>query len=136
MRLCSLLTLLFVAKIVILAFAGLDENAFFAKFLKKTKNMNPSERAAALEEDESIEEEHEALARDSEAKSRPEHETNKNMRNRFVSALFAQEGLGVDFCSFVVVDQILWELDGRKKSAIAHVRQPLFGFVVVCLFVV
>jgi len=85
---------------------GLAEDKFFAKFLKQTKGLNAAERAAALEANEDIEVQHQALARDEEAKSRPDHAVNAN----------------VHFNAFVCVDGVMWELDGRKKTPIAHGR--------------
>jgi len=87
----------------------LDKHKFFAKFYSETKSMSASERAAALEANTDIEVTHQAVANDSEAKSRLDNASNVNLH----------------FIAFVCVDGHMWELDGRKKRPICHGKSSL-----------
>jgi len=66
--------------------------------------MTPGQRAQALEEDDDIEEKHQTVASDPDAKSDVNNEFNDNLH----------------FNCFVCVDNVLYELDGRKKRPINH----------------
>eukprot|EP00455_Lapot_gusevi_P012231 TRINITY_DN1574_c0_g1_i1.p1 TRINITY_DN1574_c0_g1~~TRINITY_DN1574_c0_g1_i1.p1 ORF type:complete len:252 (-),score=129.91 TRINITY_DN1574_c0_g1_i1:78-803(-) len=79
-----------------------EEEKFFAKFHAATKNMTPDERAAALEVNDDIEVEHQAVA--SQGESRVEDIENVNLH----------------FIAFVHVNGSLYELDGRKAFPINH----------------
>lgn len=81
----------------------LVKDKFFSKFYDQTKDMDPSERAKALEKNEDIEEEHQVVAR-AEGTSSVSHSTNMNMH----------------FNAFTVVDGCLYEFDGRKERPINH----------------
>jgi len=62
--------------------------------------MSPGQRAQALEENDDIEEKHQSVASDPDAKSDANNEFNDNLH----------------FNCFVCVDNALYELDGRKKK--------------------
>jgi len=66
--------------------------------------MSPGQRAQALEENDDIEEKHQSVASDPDAKSDANNEFNDNLH----------------FNCFVCVDNALYELDGRKKRPINH----------------
>eukprot|EP00478_Filoreta_tenera_P001867 GABV01001908.1.p2 GENE.GABV01001908.1~~GABV01001908.1.p2 ORF type:complete len:216 (-),score=115.10 GABV01001908.1:11-658(-) len=80
----------------------LDEDKFFAKFKKETANMNPDERAKALEDNRDIEEEHQVVAAAGESK------------------IEDIERINLHFVALVNIDGHLYELDGRKPFPINH----------------
>lgn len=80
----------------------LTDGSFFANFLAKTKALTPDERAAALDEDESISEEHESIAVAGVTDASDAMQTN------------------LHFIAFVSVDGDLYELDGRKSGPVNH----------------
>lgn len=73
------------------------------KFFEKTSKMNPEERAAFLEKDESIRVMHESSAQEGQTE-----------------APSADERVNLHFISFVNVGGQLYELDGRKPFPIVH----------------
>ena len=78
-------------------------SGFFEEFVKKTKDMTPDERAKAIEEDDTLEVEHQEIAVDQAASS-----------NAHI------EDVDLHFIAFVEVDGHLYELDGRQKHPINH----------------
>uniref|UniRef100_A0A7S2VUH0 Ubiquitin carboxyl-terminal hydrolase n=1 Tax=Norrisiella sphaerica TaxID=552664 RepID=A0A7S2VUH0_9EUKA len=80
----------------------LKETTFLAKFLASTKNMDASARAKALEESKDLEVEHQVVARAGKTKAN------------------AREFANLHFISFVAVNDVLYELDGRKSQPISH----------------
>eukprot|EP00467_Chlorarachnion_reptans_P025402 CAMPEP_0114506358 /NCGR_PEP_ID=MMETSP0109-20121206/11385_1 /TAXON_ID=29199 /ORGANISM="Chlorarachnion reptans, Strain CCCM449" /LENGTH=732 /DNA_ID=CAMNT_0001684941 /DNA_START=785 /DNA_END=2980 /DNA_ORIENTATION=+ len=95
-----------------------EEGKFFAKFLKETKEMNASERAAALGESKDLEEQHEVVAREGKTKAT------------------AREFANLHFIAFVKVDEVLYELDGRKSQPITHGKTSGASFLEDALKVV
>ncbi|CAL1582519.1 unnamed protein product [Knipowitschia caucasica] len=73
------------------------------KFIEKTFQMNPEERAAFLEQDESIRVTHESSAQEGQTE-----------------APSADERVNLHFISFVNVGGQLYELDGRKPAPVVH----------------
>ncbi|KAA0155167.1 hypothetical protein FNF29_01918 [Cafeteria roenbergensis] len=71
-------------------------------FVSKTKDMSADDKAAALEADEELEEEHKKTATDESA------------------AVLETEDVYTHFIAFVQKDGCLYELDGRKDSPINH----------------
>lgn len=76
----------------------LKPDSFFAHFLAETKDLSPDARAVKLEENQSISEEHEAIAS--------------------AGVTDAQESMNTNlhFIAFVPCDGDLYELDGRKSG--------------------
>lgn len=83
--------------------APYEKGGFFDKFFEKVKDMNPDERAKALEVDNEIEKFH-------------AHAVNEG-QSRVPDA---SENVDMHFVAFVEVDNHLYELDGRKKFPIDH----------------
>lgn len=81
----------------------LAEDSSLNGFLDRTKDMSPEERGQELEMDESICEMHESLAKEGQSQA-PEED----------------EDTGLQFITFVNVDEQLYELDGRKQFPINH----------------
>lgn len=88
-------------------------------FFEKTSKMNPEERAAFLEKDESIRVTHESSAQEGQTE-----------------APSADERVNLHFISFVNVGGQLYELDGRKPFPVVHGKTSEETFledaVVVC----
>jgi ubiquitin carboxyl-terminal hydrolase L3 len=80
----------------------LKPDSFFATFLERTKNLSADERAQALDDDQSISEEHEQIASAGVTDAVDAMQTN------------------LHFISFVAVDGDLYELDGRKAGPVNH----------------
>jgi len=80
------------------------KDSFFSKFLAQTANMTPAERAQALEDNDDIEEKHQAVASDVTATSDVNNSFNDNLH----------------FNCFTLIDGSLYELDGRKQRPINH----------------
>uniref|UniRef100_A0A8C6S9U1 Ubiquitin carboxyl-terminal hydrolase n=1 Tax=Neogobius melanostomus TaxID=47308 RepID=A0A8C6S9U1_9GOBI len=80
-----------------------ESDSMLKKFLEKTSKMNPEERAAFLEKDETIRVTHESSAQEGQTE-----------------APSADERVNLHFISFVNVGGQLYELDGRKPFPIVH----------------
>ena len=83
-------------------FLDLDENKFFGKFLKETKELDENERAKRLETNKDIESGHQAVAELGQ------------------SSIEDVEDVNLHFLCFTVKGGHLYELDGRKKFPINH----------------
>lgn len=84
---------------------NLAEGKFWSNFARETKGMNPMERARALEANEDIESEHQAVAAsDSSGGSDADHAIHANLH----------------FIIFTAVDGDMYEFDGRKERPINH----------------
>ncbi|CAN8066677.1 unnamed protein product [Agarophyton chilense] len=81
----------------------LRENSFLDNFLKTTKEMDSSQRATKLQEDDSLDSIHEEFAQQGQT-----------------SAPSADEKVEVHFICFVERDGMLYELDGRKGYPVNH----------------
>lgn len=81
-----------------------EKGKFFADFLDKTAKLSPSERAKVLQESPALEQSHQEIAQDPEAKSHVEDPNNVNLH----------------FNCFVCIDGVLYELDGRKTGPVNH----------------
>lgn len=81
----------------------IDPSAFFARFITRTADMTPDERAVALQEDDEVEVAHgdAVLGGQSHVPS-------------------VEERINSHFIALVNIDGILVELDGRKETPIAH----------------
>jgi ubiquitin carboxyl-terminal hydrolase L3 len=80
----------------------LTEGKFWSNFYNETTNMDNKARAEALNENEDIEEEHQAVA--SSGSSNADHAFNDNLH----------------FIVFTAVNGNLYELDGRKNFPVNH----------------
>ncbi|GAV88994.1 Peptidase_C12 domain-containing protein [Cephalotus follicularis] len=78
----------------------LSEGSFLDRFFKSTANMDPSERAAFLENDRELEVAHSVAATGGETE--------------------ASENVDTHFICFTCVDGKLYELDGRKSGPVYH----------------
>lgn len=78
----------------------LREGSWFKQFLETTKDMSPEERGDALEDDDGIEEEHEASAQEGQSE--------------------VVQQVNTHFVAFVEKDGSLFELDGRKAFPVNH----------------
>jgi len=78
-------------------------NGCFKKFLDASKSAKPEERAALLEKDEAMMHAHESSAVEGQTRAPPR-----------------DAKIDLHFIAFVNVNGTLYELDGRKQSAIAH----------------
>mmetsp|Transcript_20411 Transcript_20411/g.36307 ORF Transcript_20411/g.36307 Transcript_20411/m.36307 type:complete len:739 (+) Transcript_20411:169-2385(+) len=83
-------------------YVNLQDGKFFAKFHEQTKNMTSSQRAKALEESKDLEVSHEVIAKKGKTKAN------------------AREFANLHFISFVKVNDVLYELDGRKPHPKTH----------------
>lgn len=79
-----------------------SNESYIARFLERTKDMTPDERAAYLEADDEIEHVHEDAA----AEGQSDQIDADNVNSHFVC--------------FTVIDGSLYELDGRKRFPINH----------------
>eukprot|EP00608_Synchroma_pusillum_P009638 CAMPEP_0198419202 /NCGR_PEP_ID=MMETSP1452-20131203/46_1 /TAXON_ID=1181717 /ORGANISM="Synchroma pusillum, Strain CCMP3072" /LENGTH=254 /DNA_ID=CAMNT_0044139325 /DNA_START=48 /DNA_END=812 /DNA_ORIENTATION=- len=84
---------------------GLDlaEGSYMARFLERTKDMTPDERAADVEADDELEESHMSAAQEGQTE-------NKDI----------DEPINTHFVAFSCMNGTLVELDGRKASPICH----------------
>lgn len=80
-----------------------ESDSALKMFLEKTSKMNPEERAAFLEKDDSIRVTHESSAQEGQTE-----------------APSADERVNLHFIAFVNVGGQLYELDGRKPFPIVH----------------
>lgn len=78
------------------------DDSFFSKFLSSTRGLSPDQRAHALEDDDSIDESHEAIASAGVTDAHEAMQTN------------------LHFVTFVHHNGKLWELDGRKAGPVCH----------------
>lgn len=81
----------------------LDEDKFLAKFLSETAGMSPEERADALNDNDDIEVEHQAVAEQGDSKIQEDI-----------------EDVNLHFIAFVHANGALYELDGTKSAPINH----------------
>lgn len=81
----------------------LAEDSSLHGLLERTKDMSPEERGQELEMDEAICEIHESSAKEGQSQAPDE-----------------DEDTGLQFITFVNVDEQLYELDGRKQFPINH----------------
>lgn len=78
------------------------DDSFFSTFLSRTLSLSPDERASALEDDDSIDESHEAIASAGVTDAHEAMQTN------------------LHFITFLHHSGKLWELDGRKAGPVCH----------------
>jgi len=78
-------------------------NGCFKKFLEASKSAKPEERASLLEKDQELMNAHESSAEEGQTRAPPR-----------------DAKVDLHFIAFVNVNGTLYELDGRKPSAIAH----------------
>lgn len=74
----------------------LEQDSFLSKFLKKSENLNPQERANLLENDDEIVEKHE--------------------KNATESTLDTGDDTDIHFVAFIEKDGKIFELDGRRSK--------------------
>lgn len=79
------------------------EDSWLARFVSRTRSMNPDERAKALEEDDELDEAHGVAAQEGQTRVPDLHES-----------------VNAHFVAFTNVKGHLLELDGRKKFPINH----------------
>lgn len=82
---------------------ALRTGSFFEQFFALTKDMSATERAAALESDESLNNAHAEFASQGQTE-----------------APSAEDKVDLHFVAFVEKGGILYELDGRKEAAVSH----------------
>jgi ubiquitin carboxyl-terminal hydrolase L3 len=82
---------------------GLSSESFVSKFVSSHKTSTPIERAAFLEKNNHLEEIHKIFAVQGQS-----------------AAPSNEEEVDLHFICFTQVDQVLYELDGRKKGIIKH----------------
>ena len=84
-------------------YEGMRSDCYFSEFFARTKNIDPDERAAYLESDDSLEAAHGSAV----AAGETECPT-------------ADDEVNLHFVALVHVDGGLYELDGRKATAVRH----------------
>jgi ubiquitin carboxyl-terminal hydrolase L3 len=81
---------------------GLAEDSFFGRFLGETQALSPEQRATALDQNQTISQEHESIASAGVTSAQDAMQTN------------------LHFIAFVACDGDLYELDGRKAGPVNH----------------
>ncbi|KAI0565281.1 Ubiquitin carboxyl-terminal hydrolase 1 [Gracilaria domingensis] len=97
----------------------LRENSFFDKFWKSTREIDASQRAVKLQEDDALDSIHEEFAQDLWLITDLALDVWLKQQGQ-TSAPSADEKVGVHFVCFVERDGTLYELDGRKDYPVKH----------------
>ncbi|KAF8565768.1 hypothetical protein P879_11366 [Paragonimus westermani] len=90
----------------------IPEDSYLARFIAKTRDMNPNQRGVAMAEDTELFEMHESLA----------HEGQTQVPNR-------ESDTQQHFVAFVEKDDSLYELDGRRTRPVLHGHTTLNSFL-------